>query len=98
MQKSGCRRNLYFKNDIWDSISGAARSQGRTVSNYLANLHIQMQGGEDNEKPAQVEKFNSRKVEKKSGISEETKKKIALKSEYINYDPFFNPRPKKGKK
>jgi len=37
---SGIRKMIYIKNsDIWESIRGAAKSCGRSVSNYLVNLH-----------------------------------------------------------
>lgn len=33
------RHNLYIKPDDWESIILAAKTQGRTVSNYLVSLH-----------------------------------------------------------
>ena len=56
-------RTLYVASDIWESIRVSAKSQGRSVSNYLVNLHRANMGYRDlSAKPAQPEKLDTRCV------------------------------------
>ena len=43
MHKSKFRRNLYIK-DEWESIKVEAKEVGRSVSNYLVQLHVANMG------------------------------------------------------
>lgn len=59
---AGFRKNIYISSvETWESIKSAAKDQGRSVSNYLVNLHQNSLGCQDSAKPAQSERFDSHK-------------------------------------
>ena len=60
-------RTLYVDSDIWESIRVSAKSHGRSVSNYLVNLHNANLGCRDSAKPDDaipIKKITSKEISK----------------------------------
>ena len=99
----GVRKLIYIPSqEMWDSVIEQARSEGRSVSAYLLNIHCEHLGCLGNSK---WDIDSSTKecdcvYEKEKNVHKEKKEResdsYVMKSDWK--DDFFSPKPKKGKK
>ena len=58
------QRTIYIKNEAWESIKASAKKQGRSISNYIVNLHQHTGPGKAvNEKVVPIKKKETPKTD-----------------------------------
>jgi len=75
---------------MWDSVVDQARSEGRSVSAYLLNIHCEHLGCLGNEKWKNSHNMDGKREEINAPGKSVLRRLIVQKGE------FFNPNPKKG--